>query len=45
MLTMKMPIFGGIVVKGNLSSFARTLATMLTSGVALIDALISVLKP
>lgn len=39
MLTMKMPIFGGIVVKGNLSSFARTLATMLTSGVALIDAL------
>lgn len=38
-LTMKMPIFGGIVVKGNLSSFARTLATMLGSGVSLIDAL------
>jgi type IV pilus assembly protein PilC len=39
LLTMNMPIFGGIVVKGNLSSFSRTLATMLTSGVALIDAL------
>ncbi len=37
--TMKMPIFGGIVVKGNLSSFARTLATMLGAGVSLIDAL------
>ena len=39
MLTMKMPMFGGIVIKGNLSSLSRTLATMLTSGVALIDAL------
>ncbi|MFT6068833.1 MAG: type IV pilus assembly protein PilC [Bacteriovoracaceae bacterium] len=39
LITMRMPIFGGIVIKGNLSSFARTLATMLTSGVALIDAL------
>lgn len=37
--TMKMPIFGGIVIKGNLSSFARTLATMLGAGVSLIDAL------
>lgn len=36
---MKMPIFGGIIVKGNLSSFARTLATMLSSGVSLIDSL------
>ncbi len=38
-ITMRMPIFGGIVIKGNLSSFSRTLATMLTSGVSLIDAL------
>lgn len=38
-ITMRMPIFGGIVVKGNLSSFARTLATMLGAGVSLIDAL------
>ena len=36
---MKMPIFGGIVIKGNLAAFARTLATMLGSGVSLIDAL------
>lgn len=38
-LMMRMPIFGGIVIKGNLSSFTRTLATMLSSGVSLIDAL------
>lgn len=36
---MNMPIFGGVVIKGNLSSFARTLSTMLGSGVSLIDAL------
>ena len=36
---MFVPIFGGIVVKGNLSSFSRTIATMLGSGIALIDAL------
>jgi type IV pilus assembly protein PilC len=38
-VTMHMPIFGPIVVKGNLSSFTRTLATMLSAGVSLIDAL------
>jgi type IV pilus assembly protein PilC len=37
--TMKLPIFGGIIIKGNLSSFTRTLATMLTSGVPLTDSL------
>lgn len=37
--TMQMPIFGGIIVKGNLSSFARTLATMLGAGISLIDSL------
>lgn len=36
---MKMPIFGPVVVKGNLSAFARTLSTMLSSDVPLIDAL------
>lgn len=36
---MKVPVFGGIVIKGNLSSFARTLSTMLSSGIALVDAL------
>ncbi|ATH06493.1 hypothetical protein BIY24_00610 [Halobacteriovorax marinus] len=38
-LTMKMPIFGMIIIKGNLSTFSRTLATMLSSGVSLIDSL------
>ena len=38
-LTMKMPIFGMIIIKGNLSTFSRTLATMLAAGVSLIDSL------
>jgi len=37
--TMKAPIFGGIIIKGNLSSFTRTMATMLAAGVALLEAL------
>ncbi len=36
---MRLPVFGGIIIKGNLASFARTLATMLGSGVSLVDAL------
>jgi len=36
---MHVPIFGGIVIKGNLASFCRTLGTMLSSGVSLVDAL------
>ena len=36
---MKMPIFGGIIIKGNLSSFSNTLSTLLSSGVSLVDAL------
>lgn len=36
---MKMPIFGDVVVKGNLASFTRTLATLLSAGVSIIDAL------
>lgn len=38
-LYLKMPIFGGIILKGNLSSFTRTLSTMLGAGVSLIDSL------
>ena len=37
--TMKTPVFGNIIIKGNLASFSRTLATMLSAGVALIEAL------
>jgi type IV pilus assembly protein PilC len=37
--SMRLPIFGGIIIKGNLSSFANTLATLLSAGVSLIDAL------
>lgn len=36
---MGVPVFGGIVIKGNLSSFSRTIATMLSSGISLVDAL------
>jgi len=38
-VTMNIPIFGSIIIKGNLSTFARTLSTMLSSGVSLIDSL------
>lgn len=38
-IMMKMPIFGGIIIKGNLSAFARTLSTVLASGISLIDSL------
>jgi type IV pilus assembly protein PilC len=37
--TMKTPVFGDIIIKGNLSSFTRTLATMLGAGVAIIESL------
>lgn len=37
--TMRAPLFGMLVIKGNLSSFTRTLATMLTAGVPIIDSL------
>lgn len=38
-LMMKLPLFGGIIIKGNLASFSRTLSTMLGAGVSLIDSL------
>ena len=37
--TMKAPLFGSLIIKGNLSSFTRTLATMLAAGVPIIDSL------
>lgn len=36
---MKTPVFGDIIIKGNLSSLFRTLATMLAAGVPLIETL------
>jgi type IV pilus assembly protein PilC len=36
---MKLPLFGGIIIKGSLCTFTRTLATMLSSGVPLTDSL------
>jgi type IV pilus assembly protein PilC len=38
-LIMRLPLLGGIVIKGNLASFCRTLSTMLGAGVSLIDSL------
>jgi type IV pilus assembly protein PilC len=37
--SMRIPLFGGIIIKGNLSSFSNTLATLLGAGVSLIEAL------
>ncbi len=37
--SMRLPLFGGIIIKGNLSGFSNTLATLLGAGVSLIDAL------
>ena len=38
-ILMKMPLFGPVVVKGNLASFTRTLSTLLSAGVSIIDAI------
>ena len=37
--SMRVPVFGKIIIKGNLSSFSSTLSTLLGAGVSLIDAL------
>ena len=37
--SMSLPLFGSIIIKGNLASFSRTLGTMLTAGVSLIDSM------
>ncbi len=36
---MQVPLMGSLTIKGNVSTFARTLSTMLSSGVSLVDAL------
>lgn len=36
---MKTPLFGSLIIKGNLTSFTRTLSTLLGAGVPLLDAL------
>lgn len=38
-ITMKAPLFGMLIIKGNLGSFTRTLSTMLAAGVPIIDSL------
>ncbi len=38
-LTMRAPLFGLLIIKGNLGAFTRTLATMLAAGVPIIDSL------
>jgi type IV pilus assembly protein PilC len=38
-ITMKAPLFGMLIIKGNLGAFTRTLATMLSAGVPIIDSL------
>lgn len=37
--TMKVPLFGMLIIKGNLGAFTRTLSTMLAAGVPIIDSL------
>lgn len=39
LITMKSPLFGMLIIKGNLGAFTRTLATMLSAGVPIIDSL------
>lgn len=39
LFTMKTPLFGMLIIKGNLGAFTRTLATMLSAGVPIIDSL------
>jgi type IV pilus assembly protein PilC len=38
-ITMRAPLFGMLIIKGNLGNFTRTLSTMLTAGVPIIDSL------
>ncbi len=38
-ITMRAPLFGMLIIKGNLGAFTRTLATMLSAGVPIIDSL------
>jgi type IV pilus assembly protein PilC len=39
MLVLKVPIFGNLILKSNIASFARTLSSMIASGLNILDAL------
>lgn len=41
-ISMKMPVFGDILVKASIARFARTLSTMFAAGVPLVEAMDSV---
>ncbi|HSS65579.1 MAG TPA: type II secretion system F family protein, partial [Gammaproteobacteria bacterium] len=41
-LSLKMPVFGDIIVKATIARFARTLSTMFAAGVPLVEAMDSV---
>ena len=41
-VSMKMPVFGDILVKASIARFARTLSTMFAAGVPLVEAMDSV---
>lgn len=41
-MKLKMPVFGSVMVKSTIARFARTLSTMFSAGVPLVDALDSV---
>ncbi len=36
---LQIPVLGNVIIKGNLSSFSQTLATMISSGISIVDAL------
>ncbi|TCK06273.1 type II secretion system F family protein [Phorcysia thermohydrogeniphila] len=39
MILLKVPIFGNLILKSNIASFARTLSSMIASGLNILDAL------
>ncbi len=43
-ISMKLPIFGNLVIKSAAATFSRTLATLLASGIPLMDAIEQVAK-
>ena len=43
-ISMKLPLFGNLVIKSAAATFSRTLATLLASGIPLMDAIEQVAK-
>lgn len=39
MIALKLPLFGNIIIKGAMARFTQTMATLLSSGVPIVDAL------